>query len=375
MSAPHLVLSRRIRKTPFEQRVIERGATHFSVYNHMTLPLVFASLEEDYAHLCEHVQLWDVSSERQVEVSGPDAMRLCELVTPRDLSVMSVGQGLYAPLVDEKGGIVNDPIILKLASERFWVSISDSDVLLWLKGLATGFGMDVDVFEPDVSPLAVQGPKAEDLLAELLGEDIRAVRFFRFIEKSIAGTDVLIARSGWSGKGGFEIYLQDSAKGLEVWDTVFEAGEKYNIRAGCPNQIERMETGLLSYGSDMTLANSPAECGLNRFYSLGKKAEYLGRDALERIERQGVSQKLVNLRLAVNHPLALRSTWQVELANGQPVGMVTSQSHSLQYRAVLAYAYLAIETVNSQEYVYVVLDDGTRVKARQCDHKWEPLNA
>lgn len=354
MNPAKLVLSRRLRVTPFEPRVVEQGAQAFTIYNHMPLASVFESPEADYQHLCSHVQVWDVAAERQVEVVGKDALALVELVTPRDLSRCKSGQCFYAPLVDEFGGIVNDPIILRLGADRFWISIADSDVLLWLKGIAWGCGLDVRVFEPDVSPLAVQGPKADDLMASLAGEHVRDIRFFHFIETEIADTAVLLARSGWSGQGGFEIYLQNAADGLKLWDAVWEAGQRFNIRAGCPNLIERLESGLLSYGSDMTLDNNPFECGLDRFFKLGKAAEYLSRDALDRISKTGVSRKMVNLMITGERVSAPRSTYDVLDTNDNEVGIVTSLAYSPRFEANLSFA-----TVDA-----TVSEPGTGLKVR-----------
>ncbi len=339
---PLIFFSRRVRETPFERRVLEQGAQAFTVYNQMTLACVFRSLEEDYWHLREHVQLWDVACERQVEVRGPDALRLVELATPRDISACRIGQCVYAPLCDEAGGIVNDPLILRLAEDRFWVSIADSGVLLWLKGLAAGRGFDVEVFEPDVNICALQGPKAEAVLKPLLDSDPRSIRFFRFIETRIAGAPVVVARSGWSGQGGFEIYLQDSTRGIDLWDAIWESGEAHRIRAGCPNLIERIETGLLSYGTDMTLANNIFECGLDRFVKLGKEAEYLSRRALDRVAQEGVATKLAKIEIEGGPTPALRSTWPV-LADGVESGFVTSAAWSPRFEKVVAFAMVNVE--------------------------------
>ena len=318
------------------------GASWFTIYNKMTLPMMFESLEADYAHLKENVQIWDVACERQVEARGPDAHELVELITPRDMSDIKIGQGVYAPLVDEHGGVINDPIILRLADDRFWVSIADSDVLLWMKGIAWGRGMNVEVFEPDVSPLGVQGPKADDLMADVVGEHVRDIRFFWFIEETIAGTPVVIARSGWSGQGGFEIYLQDSSKALDLWDAVWEKGDKYNLRAGCPNLIERLESGLMSYGSDMTLDTNPIECGFERFMNLDKKAEYLARQALQRISANGADRKLVHLMIDVGRHPPPRDSFDVLDISGEKVGIVTSQAYSPKYKTTLAFALVDI---------------------------------
>ncbi len=370
MTASQIVFSRRLRKTAFEERAIAQGARAFTIYNHMPLSSVYESPEADYQHLCEHVQLWDVSVERQVEVVGPDALALVELVTPRDMQKCKVGQCMYAPLVDEFGGIVNDPIILRLAEDRFWLSIADSDVLLWMKGIAFGRGMDVTVFEPDVSPLAVQGPKSDDLMATVVGPQVREIGFFKFITTTIAETEVVLARSGWSGQGGFEIYLQDSTRGLALWDTIWEAGQPFNIRAGCPNLIERLETGLLSYGSDMTLENNPFECGLDRFFVLGKTAEYMSRSALDNIAANGVSQKMVNLKISGQPLQAPRSTYQVENEQGQTVGYVTSLAWSPKYSANLSFASVATSEAVPGNSLYIRVGD-TLLDGVVCKQGWE----
>lgn len=375
MTLPHLTFARRVRATPFERRVLEAGGKGFTVYNHMTLPSYFESLEADYAHLCEYVQLWDVACERQVELKGPDALQLAELTTPRDLSIIEIGQGRYAPLVDSLGGLINDPIVLRIAEDRYWMSIADSDVLLWLKGLCAGRAFDCELFEPDVSPLAVQGPLADKVMDDVLGKDLRSLPFFGFIQTTLVNTPVLIARSGYSGQGGYEIYLQDSSKGEELWDLLMEAGQPHNIRAGCPNLIERIEAGLLSYGNDMTMENNPYEVGLDKFFKLDKKAEYLGRDALKRIERKGVSQKLVKLLVDTGGPMQMRSTSTLFTKNGDCCGYVTSLAHSTKYGAALALAFLYRPWLDQEDEFFVQSDDGQQFSAVLSDHNWQPIRA
>ena len=365
-----MILSRRLRQSPFEQRVIEQGVKAFSLYNKMLLPLVFDDLQTDYAHLCEHVQIWDVSCERQVEIVGPDAEKMVELITPRDMSRCAVGQGMYAPLCEEHGGIINDPIILKLAEDRFWLSIADSDVALWARGVAYGRGFDVKVFEPDVSPLAIQGPKADDLMADVVGEHTRNIKFFWFIDAEIAGTPVKIARSGWSGQGGFEVYLQDSSKGLDLWDAFWEAGQKYNIRSGGPNHVERIESGLKSYGSDMTIDSDPFEAALERFINLDKKAECMSRDALKKIEETGPKNRLVNLRLEGGEIEALRSTWNVLDADGNEIGVVTSHAWSPKFESNIAFAIIDNGHAALGTEVSVDADGDVRTAVVQ-NNKWQ----
>ncbi len=373
MKVSQLILSRRIGKTPFEDRVFEQGAQVFTVYNHAPLASVFRSPQEDYEHLCEHVQIWDVSCQRQVEVIGPDALKLIELVTPRDISRCRVGQCMYAVLVDEQGGIVNDPLLLKLAEDRYWLSISDSGVLLWLKGIASGRGLDVDVFMPDVSPLAIQGPKADDLMAEIVGEEIRELKFFWYVRVNIAGMDLVVARSGWGGQGGFEIYLEDSTRGLELWDTIREVGQKYHIRAGCPNSIDRIERGLLSYGNDMRLEDNPYEIGLDRFFNLDKEAECLSYPALGRILRDGVENALAHLFVSGDALVSPRHTWDLLDSDGNPVGIVTSLAYSRKYGSNIAFAKVRVGLSAPGNILSVELESGQRRQAEVVTRDWQRI--
>ncbi len=370
MKNSQLVLSRRIGKTPFEDRVFEQGARMFTVYNHMPLASIFRSDQEEYEHLCEHVQIWDVSCQRQVEVVGPDALKLIELVTPRDISRCRIGQCMYAILVDERGGIVNDPLLIKLAEDRYWVSISDSGVLLWLKGIACGRNLNVEVFMPDVSPLAIQGPKADDLMAEIVGEEIRELKFFWYDRRRIADMDLVIARSGWSGQGGFEIYLEDSTRGLALWDAIWEVGQKYHIRAGCPNLIDRIERGLLSYGSDMTLQDNPYEIGLDRFFSLEKDAECLSTKALGRILREGIKNALVYVFVSGGELPSPRHTWDLLDSGDNPVGIVTSLAYSRKYGSNIAFAKVEVGFSAPGNILSVELESGERRQAEVVTCDW-----
>jgi dimethylsulfoniopropionate demethylase len=338
---PVLSRSRRTRRTPFSDRVEAQGVKAYTVYNHMLLPTVFESLEADYHHLKRQVQLWDVSCERQVQVRGPDAQRLVQLLTPRDLSGMSVGQCFYTPMVDETGGMLNDPVTLKLAEDRYWISIADSDLLLWVKGLANGMRLDAAVDEPDVSPLAVQGPRADDLMAAVFGEDIRSLRFFRFREVKLDGQTLIVARSGYSKQGGFEVYLQDSSFGGALWDKLFEAGQAFQVRAGCPNLIERIEGGLLSYGNDMTRENTPHECGLGRFCQTADAIGCIGRDALIRASMEGPQRMIRGLRIAGEALTPPTQPWAIH-ADDQWVGQVTSAVWSPDFRCNVAIGMLEL---------------------------------
>ena len=250
MKSYPIVKSRRVRSTPYTSRIEKQGVTAYTVYNHMLLPAAFGSLEESCDHLKKNVQVWDVAAERQVEISGKDATKLVQLMTCRDLSKSKVGRCYYCPLIDENGNLVNDPVILKLTEDRWWISIADSDVIFFAKGLASGNKFDVKIFEPIVDILAVQGPKSFDLMEKVFGEKIKELKFFGFDYFTFNGAKHLIARSGWSKQGGFEIYVEKTDSGLKLYDHLFEIGKEFNVRPGCPNLIERIESGLLSYGND-----------------------------------------------------------------------------------------------------------------------------
>ena len=295
-----LNMSRRIRRTPYTKRVEECGVTDFTVVNHMLLPKRFQkSVEDDYWHLNEHVQLWDVSCQRQVQISGPDASLLVQKMTPRSLKNMETGKCFYIPMIDENAGMINDPVLLKLDDDMFWISIADSDVLLWAKGIAVGLNLNVSITEPDVYPLAVQGPKSEDLMASIFGEDIRKLKFFNFRIFDFLGTKQVIARSGYSKQDGFEIYFKcfedyfdKNEMGEKIWDIIWKAGKEFNIAPGCPNLIDRIEAGLMSYGNDFTKENNPIECNLEKYCSDKSDHDFIGKKALEKIKKSGLKQKI-----------------------------------------------------------------------------------
>lgn len=319
--------SRRLRRTPFSDGVEAAGAKAYTVYNRMLLATMFESVEADYRHLKDHVQVWDVSVERQVELRGPDAGRLMQMLTPRDLRRMLPGQCYYVPIVDETGGMLNDPVAVKLAEDRWWISIADSDLLLWVKGIANGYRLDVLVDEPDISPLAIQGPKAEELVARVFGDRVRDIRFFRFDMFQFEGRDLAIARSGYSKQGGFEIYVDGTECGMPLWNALFEAGQDLNVRAGCPNGIERIEGGLLSYGNDMTDDNTPHECGLGRFCDTQTAIGCIGRDALLRVSKEGPVQQIRPIAIDGDPVPGCDRPWPI-FGGGKRVGQITSAAWS-----------------------------------------------
>jgi len=310
-SSPAISIGPRVRKSPFFEATRRWGASAYTVYNHMYLPVAYEGPEADYRRLVERVALWDVAGERQVEVTGPDAARFTQLLTPRDLSGCAVGQCRYVLLTDERGGIVNDPLLLKLAEDRFWLSLADADVLLWAKGLARHAGMEVEVGEPDVSPLQVQGPRSPDVMRALLGDWVEDLRYFRFRESDVDGIPVLVSRTGWSSERGYEIFLRDASRGDALWERIMAVGEPFGIGPGAPSAIRRIEGALLSYGADMTLDENPFEMGLERLVNLDREADFVGRAALARIRDEGVARRLVGLEIEGERLPANEHPWHL----------------------------------------------------------------
>ena len=351
--------SRRVRRTMFSDGVEAAGVKAYTVYNHMLLPTVFESVQDDYHHLKEAVQVWDVACERQVELRGPDAARLMQMLTPRDLRGMLPGRCFYVPIVDETGGMLNDPVAVKLAEDRWWISIADSDLMLWVKGIANGYRLDVLIDEPDVSPLAIQGPKADDLMARVFGDAVRDIRFFRFGMFDFQGRSLAVARSGYSKQGGFEVYVDGADIGMPLWNALFEAGRDLDVRAGCPNLIERVEGGLLSYGNDMTDDNTPHECGLGRFCDTQTAIGCIGRDALLRVAKEGPTKQVRALELDGGPVPPCDRVWDIE-ANGKRVGQVTSAAYSPDYKTNVAIGMVRMTHWDSGTEVQVRTTDGTR---------------
>ena len=333
-------VSKRTRLTPFTRRVEAAGVQAYMVYNHMLLPTLFTTREQEYWHLCEHVQVWDVSVQRQVEVVGPDADQLVQLMTPRDLSKTDLLQGKYAPICDDRGHILNDPIIIKLEHNRWWLSIADSDVKLFAKGLAIGMQLDVEVFEPDVFPLAVQGPKAEQLMARVFSDEVKSIGFFRGKMLPFMGVEIYVARSGWSKQGGFEIYLHNANLAEPLWDALFDQGVDLQVAPGSPHGIERVESGLLSFGSDMNETHTPLDCGLDSYIDFDADIESLSLPTLKELRGKQTS-KLIGLvfdtPMDFSNMANLRGGFDI-IVDGQNVGEISSQVWSLRHKKHLAFA-------------------------------------
>ena len=363
-----LNMSRRIRRTPYTNRVEEHGVTDFTVVNHMLLPKRFKnSIEEDYWHLSKDVQVWDVSCQRQVQISGPDASKLIQKLTPRSIKNMETGKCFYIPMLNENAGMINDPVLLKLDDDMFWISIADSDILLWAKGYALGLNLDVNIEEPDVYPLAVQGPKSEKLLVSIFGEEIKKIKFFNFRVVDFEGTKQVIARSGYSKQDGFEIYLKIYEKyfdkvemGEKLWDTIWKAGKKFNISPGCPNLIDRIEGGLMSYGNDFTRENNPFECNLEKYCKDDTSHEFIGKQALTKIRNEGIKQKMMGIIFDGDPCPPTGQPIKVLSKDNKKIGQITSGIFSPRIKKNIGLSMILKDYWEVGESVFVETLDGEK---------------
>ena len=351
-----IVKYRRLRSTPYTDRIEAHGVSSYTVYNHMLLPASFKSLESDYHHLKEFVQVWDVAAERQVEIIGKDSAKLVQLMTCRDLSKSKIGRCYYSPLVDQEGLLVNDPIINKLAEDRWWLSIADSDVIFFAKGIASGNKFEVEIKEPNVNILAVQGPLAENLMAKLFGEEIRDLKFFNFKYFNYKEHKYFIARSGWSKQGGFEVYVEDDIAGQDLYDYLFEFGKEFNIRPGCPNLIERIESALLSYGNDFDNRDNPFEANFDKFVNLDSDVNFLGKEKLKKIQQDGITRKLMGVKIDSNKiDMYCEKTLFDDKNN--IVGYVRSATYSPTFKKVIGIAMINKPYWNSKDQFKIDIDE------------------
>ena len=329
----------RLRRSPFYQAEQRHDPRGYTVYNHTLFPIRYDDLEAEYWHLLNHVTVWDVAVERQVEITGPDAFRFTSLLTPRDLSKCAVGQGKYVLITAPDGGIVNDPVLMRLGENHFWLALADSDVLLYAIGVAAFAAMDVQLREPDVSPLQIQGPKSKDMMRNLLGEEILALKYYFFEETDLDGIPIVVTRTGWTAEVGYEVYLRDGSRGEDLWERIMDAGRPYEIRPTGPSDIRRVEAGILNYGADMTLEHNPYEVGLGRLVDLDKPEDFMGKEALRRINERGVSRKLVGLEIGGDRLLFNDRKWPVR-AGDDSVGTVTSAIFSPRLAKNIGYAWV-----------------------------------
>jgi len=313
----------RVRKSPFFEATRRYGAKSFSVYNHTYLATSYGDTTAEYWSLVNDVTLWDVTCQRLVEIAGPDAFRLVQYLTPRDMSNCEVGQCQYMALTNEEGGIINDAIQFRVGEDRFWLSPGDGDVLMWAMGVAVNSGMNAKVCDPDISTLQLQGPKSPLVAKSLFGKWAAELKFFRIAETELDGVPVFLSRTGWSGELGYELYLADAAYGDQLWERIMEAGKPYNIAAIAPSTIRSIEGGLLSYVSDIRLDDNPFTIGMGRFVELDQPDDFIGREALKKIKEEGPRRRLIGIEMHGDAiPSSNHEYWDIT-DGGEAIGHVT----------------------------------------------------
>lgn len=347
---PEVLLYTRIRKSPYFYASRRHGVKVYSFYNHMYHPRHYGDPVEEYWQLVNGVTLWDVGVERQVEITGPDAFKLANLLVPRDLNKCAVGQCKYVFITAPDGGIINDPILLRLEENHFWISVADSDVLLWAMGVAYNSGLDVEIGEPDVGPLQIQGPKSREVLVELFGEDALEIPYYHLREYELDGLDVVVSRTGYTAELGFEIYLKNARpNGEKLWNIVLEAGKPHGLTVIGPCHIKRIEAGILAHGADTWYDTNPFEVdmGYEWMVDLEQEADFVGKEALRRIKAEGVKRKLVGVEIGGARLGSYIDGSMIDFfpvySNGDRIGNVTSACYSPRLEKNIGFAMVPIE--------------------------------
>ena len=348
-----------IRKSPYFEATVRWGAKAFSVYNHMYIPRDFGDPVQNFWNLVNDAILCDVAVERQVEITGPDAAKFMQMLTPRDLSNMSVGQCKYILITNADGGILNDPILLRLGENHFWISLADSDILLWAQGVSVHSGLNVTIREPDVSPLQLQGPKSGEVMKALFGESIMSLKYYWLREVELDGIPLIVSRTGWSSELGYELYLQDGSLGDELWETIMVAGTPFDLKPGHTSTIRRIEGGMLSYHADVDINTNPYELGMDRLINPDMESEFIGKAALLRIRKNGVSRKQVGLQIEGAPQKGTNTTFWDIRKNGNTVGKVTSAVYSPRLDQNIALAIVSAELAEIGNVVDVSMRYGT----------------
>ncbi len=352
-------LSPRIRKSPFFEATVKAGAKAFSVYNKTYLPIGYQDPEAEFWKLVNDVTLWDVACQRVTEIARPDAFAFMDRLTPRDMTQCRPGQCKYVLLTDQYGGIINDPVLLQLDKDKYWLSASDNDIQLWAKGIAVHAGLDVHISEPEVATLQLQGPKSAPLIEDLFGPAAMAIKYYEFIKTTLAGSPVLLARTGWSAERGYEIYVLDTTLGPAVWDRLLQAGKRYGIIPAVPSRIRRIEAGILDYNVDMDSSTNPFEIGMARGVALNTGRPFIGKEALLRIQQQGLTRLLVGVEIS-GPPLPYNEeAWPV-FHNQQRIGKVTSCVYSPRLQRNIGFALVALPHTKTGTKFMVETSDGPR---------------
>ena len=332
-----------IRKSPFFDATVRWGAKDFSVYNHMYIPRDFGDPEQNFWNLINNAILCDVAVERQVQIKGPDASKFVQMMTPRDLSNMQVGQCKYVILINQFGGVLNDPVLLKVEDDCYWFSLADSDILFWAQALNVNKEYDVEITEPDVSPLQLQGPKSKDIMVKIFGNKILELKYYWFKHFQLGNIKLLISRTGWSSEFGYEIFLLNSTEGDELYETQMNEGKDLGLHPGHTSTIRRIEGGMLSYHSDMDINTNPLELGMEKFIDLDGSFNFVGKNALIEIRKSGIHRKQVGLIIDIE-PLKGPNTskWEI-ISNNKIIGVVTSAVYSPRLKSNIALAMVKKE--------------------------------
>ncbi|MDC0346104.1 glycine cleavage system protein T [Planktomarina sp.] len=347
-----------IRKSPYFDATVRWGAQGFSVYNHMYIPRDFGDPEQNFWNLVDQAILCDVAVERQVEITGPDAAKFTQMLTCRDLSKMAVGQCKYILITNADGGILNDPILLRLAENHFWISLADSDILLWAQGVAVHSGLNVQIKEPDVSPLQLQGPNSGLIMQELFGDSIADLKYYWLRELELEGIPLVVSRTGWSSELGYELYLRDGSKGDQLWELIMAAGASHGLKPGHTSSIRRIEGGMLSYHADADIDTNPFELGFDRLVNLDMDAEFIGKAALLKIKQEGPMRKQVGLVLDCAPLTGPNTTFWAIQQDGTTVGKVTSAVYSPRLKQNIALAMVATDAAIMGTEVEVLTNTG-----------------
>jgi aminomethyltransferase len=350
----------RLRRSPFYEAEQRHGPRGYTVYNHMLFPTNYADFEAEYWHLLNHVTLWDVAVERCLEVSGRDALRFAQLMTPRDLSACAVGQAKYVLICQADGGILNDPVMTRMDENRFWFALASSDALFYARGLADSTGLDVEIREAEADPLQIQGPKSRYVVQDLFGKEILDLKYYFFRETQVDGIPVIVTRTGWTSEVGYEVYLLDRSRGTELWERILKAGAPYDIRPTGPSDIRRIEGGIFNWGADMTYQNNPFELGLDRLVDFGMAGECMAMEALRRIRDRGVERRIVGIELNGDPLPGLNFTKWPAHVGGRQVGKVTSAIYSPRLRKNIGYCWLPTEVAAMGTTVDVASEWGRR---------------
>ena len=350
-----------IRKSPYFDSTVKWGATGFSVYNHMYIPRDFGDPEKNFWNLINDAILCDVAVERQVEITGPDAAEFVQLLTPRDLSKLSIGQCKYVLITNNEGGLLNDPVLLRIAENHFWLSLGDSDILLWAQGVAVNSDLNVTIREPDVSPLQLQGPKSIDIMKVLFGDQIINMKYYWLIETELNGIPLVVSRTGWSSELGYEIYLRDGSRGNELWELIMEAGKQFNLQPGHTSSIRRIEGGMLSYHADADINTNPFELGLDRLVNLDNDNKFIGKEALKKIKEKGIKRKQVGMIIDSDPLKGPNTTFWPLLKNNRNIGKVTSAVYSPRLKENIALGMVSIE--NSE------IDNSFEIEMKESTNK------